>query len=133
VATKAQIEKAIFEREGFRVELQLFDGKRPSLPAYDYPVMAPQRWKVSDWKNARLEAYRLLVKGVTIYRGGSEPITRDMQLGNLRDTYYEDAYGSLEARQAVDASKLVQLDSRRSAEEPPRSRKRRSVAEAPIR
>jgi hypothetical protein len=66
VATKAQIEKAILEREGFRVELQLFDGKRPSLLAYDYPVMAPQRWKVSDWKNARLEAYRLLVKGVTI-------------------------------------------------------------------
>jgi hypothetical protein len=133
VATKAQIEKAIFEREGFRVELQLFDGKQPSLPAYDYPVMAPQRWKVSDWKNARLEAYRLLVKGVTIYRGGSEPIARDMQLGNLRDTYYEDAYGSLEAPQGVDASKIVQLDSRRSAEEPPRSRKRRSVAEAPIR
>ncbi len=133
MATKAQIEKAIFEREGFRVELQLFDGKQPSLPAYDYPVMAPQRWKVSDWKNARLEAYRLLVKGVTIYRGGSEPIARDMQLGNLRDTYYEDAYGSLEAPQGVDASNIVQLDSRRSAEEPPRSRKRRSVAEAPVR
>jgi hypothetical protein len=63
VATKAQIEKAIFEREGFRVELQLFDGKRPSLPSYDYPVMAPQRWKVSDWKNARLEAYRSSCKG----------------------------------------------------------------------
>jgi hypothetical protein len=33
--------------------------------------MAPQRWKVSDWKNARLEAYRLLVKGATIYRGAA--------------------------------------------------------------
>jgi hypothetical protein len=124
VATKAQIEKAIFEREGFRVELQLFDGKRPSLPSCDYPVMAPQRWKVSDWKNVRLEAYRLLVKGATIYRGGSEPITRDMQLGNLRDTYYEDAYGSFEPPQEVDASKVVQLDSRRSREEATRSRKR---------
>jgi hypothetical protein len=78
--------------------------------------MAPQRWKVSDWKNARLEAYRLLVKGATIYRGGSEPVTRDMQLGNLRDTYYEDAYGSLEPPQEVDASKIVQLDSRRPTE-----------------
>ncbi len=123
MATKAQIEKAILEREGFRIELQLFEGKRPSLPPYDYPVMAPQRWKVSDWKNARLEAYRLLVKGVTIYRGGSEPITRDMQLGNLRDTYYEDAYGSLEPPQGVDASKVVQLDSRRP-EEGTSSRKR---------
>ena len=115
MATKAQIEKTIFEREGFRVALQLFDGKRPSLPPYDYPVMAPQRWKVSDWKNARLEAYRLLVKGATIYRGGSEPITRDMQLGNLRDSY-EDAYGSLEPPQEVDASKIVELDSRRPEE-----------------
>jgi hypothetical protein len=63
--------------------------------------MAAQHWKVSDWKNARLEAYRLLVKGVTIYRGGSEPIARDMQLGNLHDTYYEDAYGSLEPPQGL--------------------------------
>jgi hypothetical protein len=123
MATKAQVEKVILEREGFRVELPLFDGKRPSLPPYDYPVMAPQRWKVSDWKNARLEAYRLLVKGATIYRGGSEPIARDMQLGNLRDTYYEDAYGSLEPPQDVDASKVLQLD-RRSREETARSRKR---------
>ena len=85
--------------------------------------MAPQRWKVSDWKNARLEAYRLVVKGLTIHRGGSEPITRDMQLGNLRDTYYEDAYGSLESPRGVDASKVVQLDSRRP-EEGSSSRKR---------
>jgi hypothetical protein len=116
VATKAQVEKAIFEREGFRVELQLFDGKRPSLPPYDYPVMAPQRWKFSDWKNARLEAYRLLVKGATIYLGGSEPTSRDMQLGNQRDSYYEDAYGSLEPPQEVDVSKVVPLDSKRPEE-----------------
>lgn len=96
MASKAQIAKAILEREGFRVELELFDEKRATLPPYDYLVMAPQRWKVSDWKNARLGAYRLLVKGVTIYRGDGKPIPRDLQLGNLRDTYYEHAYGSLE-------------------------------------
>lgn len=117
MATKAQMEKAIFEREGFRVELELFNGKRPSLPTYDYPLMAPQRWKVSDWKNARLDEYRLLVRGITIYRGDGKPIPRDMQLGNLRDTYYEDAYGSVEPPQEVDASKVVQLDTRRSGEE----------------
>lgn len=98
MATKAQIEKAIFEREGFRVELELFEGKRPALPSYDYRVMAPQRWKVSDWKNARLEAYRLLVKGITVFRGDGTPIARDLQLGNLRDTYYENEYGSDEQR-----------------------------------
>ena len=124
MASKAQVQKAILEREGFRVEFELFEGKRAALPPYDYPVMAPQRWKVSDWKNARLDAYRLLVRGVTIYRGDGAPIARDLQLGNLRDTYYEDAYGSLEPPQEVDASKVVQLDSRRSGEEATRSRKR---------
>jgi hypothetical protein len=94
VATKAQVEKSIFEREGFRVELELFEGKRLALPPYDYPVMAPQRWKVSDWKNARLDAYRLLVRGITVYRGDGTPITRDLQLGNLRDSYYENQYGT---------------------------------------
>jgi hypothetical protein len=96
VASKTQVENAILEREGFRVEFELFTGKRPALPPYDYSVMAPQRWKVSDWKNARLAAYRLLVKGVTIYGGDGKPIPRDLQLGNLRDTYYKVAYGSLD-------------------------------------
>jgi hypothetical protein len=96
MASKAQVENAILQREGFRVEFELFDGKRPALPSYDFPVMAPQRWKVSDWKNARLGQYRLAVKAVTIFRGDGTPISRDLQLGNLRDTYYEDAFGSLE-------------------------------------
>jgi hypothetical protein len=96
MATKEQVQKTILEREGFRIELELFGGKRQALPPYDYSVMAPQRWKVSDWKNARLGAYRLLVKGATIYRGDGTPIPRDLQLGNLRDTYYEATYGSLQ-------------------------------------
>ena len=78
------------------MEFELFGGTRPTLPPYDYPVMAPQRWKVSDWKLARLGAYRTLARGITIYRGDGKPISRDLQLGNLRDGYYEDAYGSLE-------------------------------------
>jgi hypothetical protein len=96
VATKAQVEKAIFEREGFRVELELFGEKRQTLPPYEFSEMAPQRWKVSDWKNARLDAYRLLAKGVKIYLGDGTPINRDLQLGKLRDTYYEAAHGSLQ-------------------------------------
>jgi hypothetical protein len=96
MATKEQVQAAIFAREGFRIKLELFDEKRRPLPPYEYPVMAPQRWKVSDWKNARLEAYRLLVKGATVYRGDGTPIPRDLQLGNLRDTYYEAAYETLD-------------------------------------
>lgn len=96
MASREQVQKAIFELEGFRVELEPFDGKRQALPAYEYPVMAPQRWKVSDWKNARLTAYRLLIKGATVLRGDGKPVARDLQLGKLRDTYYEHEYGSVE-------------------------------------
>ena len=95
MATKAQAENAILNREGFCVEFELFGGKRVALPPYDFPVMAPQRWKISDWKNARLGAYRLLVKGITVYSGDGTPVLRDLQLGDLRDSYYEDAYGSM--------------------------------------
>jgi hypothetical protein len=109
MATKAQVERAVLEREGFRIELQLFDGKGRALPPYDFPVMAPQRWKVSDWKNARLAAYVLLVKGVTIYRGDGTPIPRDLQLGNLRDTYYENVYGSPHPPVEASQTNVVQL------------------------
>jgi hypothetical protein len=95
MASKAQVEAAIFEREGFRVELELLNDRKHVLPPYEWPVMAPQRWHVSDWKNARLEAYRLLVKKATVFRGGGTPLDRDLQLGHLRDTYYEAEYGSI--------------------------------------
>jgi hypothetical protein len=118
MATKAQIEKTILEREGFRVEFELFDRKRQALPPYEYSVMAPQRWRVSDWKNARLEAYRLLVKGVTIYSGDGSPIPRDLQLGKLRDTYYEAAHGSLQPPGDAD-EKVVPLGPHRERRKAP--------------
>lgn len=93
MASKKQVEEAIFEREGFRVELDLLDAKKGSLPAYEWRVMAPQHWKISEWKNVRLEPYRLLVKGAKILRGDGAAVARDMQLGNLRDTYFEAEYG----------------------------------------
>lgn len=115
MASKKQVEDAIFEREGFKVELELFEGKKSALPAYEWSVMAPQRWKVSDWKNTRLEPYRLLVKGATIYRGDGTPIPRDMQLGNLRDTYYEAEYGPIKEPAQADGEKVVELRKRRKA------------------
>ncbi len=95
MANKKQVEDAIFEREGFKVELELLEGKKSALPAYEWSVMAPQHWRVSEWKNERLEAYRLLVKAAVVYRGDGNPVGRDMQLGNLRDTYYEAEYGPI--------------------------------------
>lgn len=114
MATKAQVERAIFEREGFSVELELFEGKRPALPPYEYAAMAPQRWKVSDWKNERLAAYRLLVKGATIYLGDGTPLPRDLQLGKLRDTYYEAAYGAIQRSPDLTDEKVTVLKDRRN-------------------
>lgn len=115
MASKKQVEDAIFQREGFRVELELFEGKKSSLPAYEWSVMAPQHWKISDWKNTRLEPYRLLVKGIAVYRGDGTLVPRDMQLGNLRDTYYEAEYGAIKPTVAdeEDTEKVVDLDKRR--------------------
>ena len=123
MATKKQVEEAIFQREGFQVELELFEGKKTVLPPYDWSVMAPQRWRISDWKNARLEGYRLLVRGITVFRGDSSPVTRDMQLGNLRDTYYEAKYGPI--REPAESAKekgdenVVELAGRRKKSRDP--------------
>jgi hypothetical protein len=114
VATKKQIEDAIFAREGFRVEFDLFEGKKSALPPYDFTAMAPQRWRISDWKNVRLEPYRLMVKAVKVYRGDGETVARDLQLGNLRDSYYEAGYGPIRRASAEEeGEKVVDLASRR--------------------
>ena len=121
MATKKQVEDAIFAREGFKVQLDVFEAKKSPLPAYDWPVMAPQRWRISDWKNGRLEPYRLLVKHLTVYRGDGSAVTRDMQLGNLRDTYYEAEYGPIRVPAADEEeapANVVELSKRRAGAQP---------------
>lgn len=115
MATKKQVEDAIFQREGFQVELEPFDQKKASLPPYDWSAMAPQRWHVSDWKNARLEPYRMLIRGAKVFRGDGTPVARDMQLGNLRDTYYEAEYGPIRTvtEESQSDEKVVDLSKRR--------------------
>ncbi len=114
MATKKQVEEAIFALEGFRVEFDLLDPKR-SLPEYEWRAMAPQRWKISEWKNERLAAYRLLAKGLTVYRGDGSPVPRDMQLGNLRDGYYEAAYGPIARAGAEKPSNVIRMAGRERA------------------
>ncbi len=120
MTTKKQVEDAIFQREGFQVELEPFEGKKASLPPYDWSVMAPQHWRISDWKNARLEPYRLLIKGVKVFRGDGTPVARDMQLGNLRDTYYEAEYGAIRvpSEEEAPSEKVVDLAKRRKKASP---------------
>lgn len=107
------VEKEIFAREGFRVRLTPLSDKTKSIPAYEFTAMAPQRWKISDWKNERLANYVTLIRDVTVFRGDGEPVRRDMQLGNLRDTYYQADYGTLTTK----PTNVVHLK--------PRSKKRR--------
>ena len=110
MATIAAVEKQIFEREGFRVTLVPLTERTKSLPDYDYAVMAPQRWRISDWKNARLAPYVTLLRGVTVFRGDGSTVGRDLQLGNLRDSYYEAAYGAIgPANEEPASDKVVPL------------------------
>jgi hypothetical protein len=100
------VERQIWEREGFRVKLVPLTAKVRSIPAYDFAVMAPQRWKISQWKNERLSQYVALLRDLTVFRGNGDAVRTDVQLGNLRDTYYQAEYGTL----TLKPSNVVRLD-----------------------
>lgn len=91
----SELQEQIFQREGFRVSFERLGASNDPLPPYDYPVMAPNGWSVSDWQSVRLAPYVLLFRGVKVYRGDDEPLARDLKLGRLRDTYYAAHYGTL--------------------------------------
>src|SRR6202011_2368256 len=88
-----ELQEQIFQREGFRVSFERLGSAKGDLPPYEFPVMAPNGWTVSDWRRLRLGAYVLLFRGVTVYRGDDEPLARDMKLAHLRDSYYRARYG----------------------------------------
>jgi len=95
-----QLEEQIFEKEGFRVRFTPLDEKTKTYPAYDYEVMASNRWKLSDWRMERLEAYVPLMRSVEVFRGDGKLAKTDMRLANLRDTYFEAMYGSAKSPSA---------------------------------
>lgn len=88
-----QLHDQIFAKEGFRVEFTPLSEKTKTFPAYEYEVMAPNKWKLSDWRMQRLERYIPLMRSLTVLRGDGKPAKTDMRLGNLRDTYYAAIYG----------------------------------------
>ncbi len=92
-----ELQQQIFDREGFRIVFERLGAASGELAPYDYPVMAPQSWKVSDWKRLRLARYLLAFRAATVYGGDDEPIKRDLKLGHVRDTYYQATYGTLSA------------------------------------
>src|SRR5580698_8235729 len=111
--TLAQIEEQIFTCEGFRVRLTPLAAKTKGLPSYDFIAMAPQRWRVSDWKNVRLAAYVTLLRDAVVLDGKGAPLKRDAQLGNVRDSYYAEKYGSLVPEALRALPEPVDLDAQR--------------------
>ncbi|HTJ27553.1 MAG TPA: hypothetical protein VMA36_15440 [Candidatus Limnocylindria bacterium] len=99
--TLNDIQDQIFEREGFRVAFVPFGASDHPLPPYDYPVMAPNGWHVSDWRRIRLAPYIVSFRDVYVYRGDGGRLTTDVKLGHLRDTYYAAQYGTLAAESAT--------------------------------
>jgi hypothetical protein len=95
MASVNELQKEIFEKEGFRVTFERLDGAKGAIPSYDYTVMAPNGWRLSDWKRVRLAPYVTQFKGIIVYRGDGSPQRTDVKLGRLRDTYYEAEYGSI--------------------------------------
>ena len=93
MATKKQVEDAIFNKEGFHVVLHLLEDRTKSLPPYEWEYMASNKWKISDWKNERLKAYFTLVKSVDVYKGDDTVIKSDVKLANLRDSYFDAHFG----------------------------------------
>jgi len=115
VPTIGQLEEQMYVLEGFRVALTPFDAKRKSFPSYDFRVMAPQRWRISEWKNIRLAAYVTLLRAATPLRSDGAPVKGDLQLGKLRDSYYEAEYGALKPSPQGAADNVVDFRPSRSA------------------
>ncbi len=101
MATISSLQAQIFEREGFKVTFERLNNSKVTIPDYNYPVMAPNTWKVSDWKTVRLAAYVMLFKSVTLYRGDGTVLRTDVKLAHLRDGYYAATYGDTEPRASV--------------------------------
>ena len=90
MATIKQIEDAIFAREGFRVRIEPLEGKPKSLPAYDFPYMAYNKWKLTQWQTVRMARYVPFLRSVIVLRPDGRRTVSDMQIGNLRDAYFKD-------------------------------------------
>jgi hypothetical protein len=114
MATLKDLERQIFAREGFRVILTPLDPKSKSFPAYDYSAMAPQRWKLSDWKMKRLAAYQSVLRRADALQPDGDTVKRDLQLGNLRDAYFIHDYGPIKEPEATADRNVVSLSQTRA-------------------
>jgi hypothetical protein len=110
--TITELQSQIAAVEGFRVSFSRLGSANLPIEPFPYEVMAPSKWRISDWKRVRLARYVALFRSVDIYRGDDTIVKSDIRLVALRDSYYAAKYGTLEPTQP-DAAEVVSLDSRR--------------------
>lgn len=107
--TLVQLEEQIYACEGFRVQLKPLKASEKKFPSYDFLVMAPQKWRISDWKTVRLRAFVTSIREITVLRGDGKQAKSNIQLGSLRDTYYQAKYGSLAPEEATTPATVTPL------------------------
>jgi len=108
--TVTELQKQIASVEGFRIVFERLGTGEVAIEGYPYDVMAPSKWRLSDWKRVRLASYIGIFKAVQVYRGDEALVKSDIKLVSLRDSYYEARYGTLEPEERP---LMTELDVRR--------------------
>jgi hypothetical protein len=123
--TVTELQNQIASVEGFRISFERFGAADTPIEPYPYDVMAPSKWRISDWKRVRLASYIGTFKAVVAFQGDDTPVKSDIKLVTLRDSYYQARYGSLEPEERPILSELEVRRERKNAEAVPPERKRR--------
>jgi hypothetical protein len=123
--TVTELQNQIASVEGFRISFERFGAADTPIEPYPYDVMAPSKWRISDWKRVRLASYIGTFKAVVVFQGDDSPVKSDIKLVTLRDSYYQARYGTLDPEERPILSELEVRRERKNAEAVAPERKRR--------
>jgi hypothetical protein len=123
--TVTELQNQIASVEGFRISFERFGASETPIEPYPYDVMAPSKWRISDWKRVRLASYIGTFKAVLVFQGDDTPVKSDIRLVTLRDSYYQARYGTLDPEERPILSELEVRRERKNAAAVPTERKRR--------
>jgi hypothetical protein len=123
--TVTELQNQIASVEGFRISFERFGAADTPIEPYPYDVMAPSKWRISDWKRVRLAPYIGTFKTVVVSQGDDSPVKSDIRLVTLRDSYYQARYGTLDPEERPILSELEVRRERKNAEAAVPERKRR--------
>jgi hypothetical protein len=123
--TVTELQNQIASVEGFRISFERFGAADTPIEPYPYDVMAPSKWRISDWKRVRLASYIGTFKTVVVFQGDDSPVKSDIRLVTLRDSYYQARYGTLDPEERPILSELEVRRERKNAEAAVPERKRR--------